>query len=84
VSSEVVSLPTCEVQVNRLQLDEKQYRRGDLIELPEHTAVRLGNSVRIIHPAPVEPLLVDPVNVEDETIPPDEPKRSTRHSKRSV
>jgi hypothetical protein len=80
----VVFLPTCEVRVNRLQLDEKQYRRGDLIELPESAVVRLGNSVRAIPSVPVEPPIVEPVNVEEEAIPPDEPKRSTRHSKRSV
>ncbi len=72
----MVFLPTCEVLVNRLQIDEKQYRRGDLIELPEPTAVGLGNSVRIIPPASVDPPIVEPVNVEEEAIPPDEPKRS--------
>jgi hypothetical protein len=57
-------------------MEDQQYRRGELIELPENTAVRLGNSVRIIPSAPVEPPIVEPVNVEEEAIPPDEPKRS--------
>ena len=72
----------CEVRVNRLQMESKQYRRGDLVELPMTDVLRLGNSVRALPPVPADPI-VDPVAVEDEPIPPDEPKKS-RNRKTAV
>ena len=62
-----------QVRVNNLAIDvdgkEMKFRQGDVFEIPAERAKKLGNSVMIWEDIP-------PAVLEQELMPPDEPKRS--------